>query len=97
MGFRYELRTPDGDDMGTFESSVSNWQPGEGFRDEGNVRYRITGVIPAALIEEFVDRRSMTDCGRSSRIRRRRSTFDQSFRVAPGSARHVQTWHVWHV
>jgi hypothetical protein len=56
MGFRYELRTRDGDDAGTFESSVSNWEPGDEFRGEGNVRYRITAVIPAVLIEEFVDR-----------------------------------------
>src|SRR5260221_11654776 len=55
MGFRYELRTPGGDDAGTFESSVSDWQAGDEFRGAGNVGYRITAVIPLPLIEEVVD------------------------------------------
>jgi hypothetical protein len=54
MGFKYELRTADGDDAGTFESSVSNWQPGDECRGAGNVN-RITAVIPLPLIEEFVE------------------------------------------
>jgi hypothetical protein len=55
MGFRYELRLPDGDDAGTFESTVSDWQVGDEFRGAGNVRYRISAVIPLPLVEEFVD------------------------------------------
>ena len=57
MGFKYELRTGDGDDAGTFESSISNWQPGDEFHGAGNVRYRITAVIPLRLIDEFVHKR----------------------------------------
>ena len=57
MGFKYELRTRDGDDVGTFESSVSNWRAGDEFRGAGNVKYRITAVIPLPLIEEFVEGR----------------------------------------
>jgi hypothetical protein len=34
---------------------VSNWQPGDEFRGPGNVKYRITAVIPLSLIEEFVE------------------------------------------
>jgi hypothetical protein len=56
MGFRYELRTKDGDDAGTFESTVCDWQAGDEFRRAGNRRYRITAVISPPLIEEFVDR-----------------------------------------
>jgi len=35
MGFKYELRTRDGDDGGTFESSVSNWRAGDEFAVPG--------------------------------------------------------------
>jgi hypothetical protein len=55
-GYRYELRTPDGDDAGTFESGFCNWRAGDEFRGAGNRRYRITAVIRLPLIEEFVDR-----------------------------------------
>jgi hypothetical protein len=43
-------------DAGTFESSVSNWQPGDEFRGAENRRYPITAVIPLLLVEEFVER-----------------------------------------
>jgi hypothetical protein len=67
MGFRYELRTPDGDDAGTFESSVCNWQVGDEFRGAGNVRYRITAVIPLPRMAEFVDR-PLYECWEVERI-----------------------------
>lgn len=28
MGFKYRLRTVDGDDAGTFETNLSDWWPG---------------------------------------------------------------------
>jgi hypothetical protein len=56
MGFTYQLLFPNGDDAGTFESSRSDWRPGDDFRGDGNVLYRIRAVIPLPLIEEFVDR-----------------------------------------
>ena len=56
MGFKFELRTADCGDAGTFETGICNWQPGDEFRGAGNVEYRITAVIPLPLIEEFVER-----------------------------------------
>ena len=29
MAFKFELRFPDGDDAGTLETAVPNWQPGD--------------------------------------------------------------------
>jgi hypothetical protein len=29
MGFKFELISPDGDNLGGFESAVPNWQPGD--------------------------------------------------------------------
>jgi hypothetical protein len=37
---------------GTFETGFCDWQAGDEFRGEGNVRYRITAVIPLPLIAE---------------------------------------------
>jgi hypothetical protein len=56
LGFRYELRFPDGDDAGTFESAVCNWQAGDEFRGDGNVLYRIRAVIGLPLIQEFIEK-----------------------------------------
>lgn len=53
--YRYELRSPDGDDLGTFETSESSWQVGDELRAEGNVRYRITAIVPRERMSEFVD------------------------------------------
>ena len=54
MGFRYELRYLDGDDAGTFESAVCDWQAGDEFRGDGNVLCRVRAVIPLPLVEEFI-------------------------------------------
>jgi len=53
--FRYELKTADGDDAGSFESSRCDWQAGDELRAAGNIRYRVTAVIPHELVAEFVD------------------------------------------
>jgi hypothetical protein len=55
MGFRYELRTPDGDDAGTFETGAADWQVGDVFRTEGNRQFRIRAMVPLERIEEFVE------------------------------------------
>ena len=55
MGFKFELKTVDGDDAGSFETAVPNWQTGDTLIAAGNVRYRVVWVIPAELVEEFVD------------------------------------------
>jgi hypothetical protein len=55
MGFPYTLRFADGDDAGTFESSRSDWQPGDEFRADGKVLYRIRAVIPLPLMDEFLE------------------------------------------
>jgi hypothetical protein len=69
MGFRYELKTRDGDDAdgGTFESSRCDWQPGEVFIGQRNTRWRIVSIVPLPLLEEFVDN-PRTDYGRSNRF-----------------------------
>jgi hypothetical protein len=56
MGFRYELRLADGDDAGTFETTVPDWQVDDVFRGEGNRQFRIRAIVPLERIEEFVDR-----------------------------------------
>ena len=53
--FKYELKFGDGDDAGTFESSRYDWQAGDELRAAGNIRYRVTAVIPHELVAEFVD------------------------------------------
>lgn len=55
MAIRYELRLADGDDAGTYETNLSDWQVGSEFIGHGNIHYRITAMIPLPLIEEFVD------------------------------------------
>jgi hypothetical protein len=56
MGFRYELRLTDGDDAGTFETGVADWQIGDVFIGQGNRKFRICAMVPLERIEEFVDR-----------------------------------------
>lgn len=55
MGFKFELKTVDGDDAGSFETAVPNWQTGDMLIASGNVRYRVVSVIPAEKVAEFVD------------------------------------------
>jgi hypothetical protein len=54
--FRYELKTTDGDDAGTFESSRCDWKAGDDLIASGNRHMRVTAVIPQELVAEFVDR-----------------------------------------
>lgn len=56
MGFKYELKTADGDEAGSFESTRCDWQAGDELIAAGNVRYRVTAVVPQELVAEFVDR-----------------------------------------
>lgn len=56
--FRYELKTADGDDAGTYESGRCDWQPGDVFIGHGNTRWRIKTVVPLERIGEFVDKPS---------------------------------------
>lgn len=35
---------------------VVTWQPGDELRAAGNVRYRVTAVIPIERVAEFIDR-----------------------------------------
>jgi hypothetical protein len=55
VGLRFALRLSDGTDAGEAEYG---YQPAAGdvIRIEGNVRMRVLAVVPAAVIEEFVDR-----------------------------------------
>jgi hypothetical protein len=55
MGFKLELVSPDGDNLGSIESNEGTWQPGDELRAHGNVRYRVTAVTPHERISEFVD------------------------------------------
>jgi len=54
--FRYELKLQDGDDAGTSESTRCDWQAGEELRAAGNVRYRVTAVVPIERVAEFIDK-----------------------------------------
>ena len=55
MGFSYELKYPDGGDAGTFETNLSDWAVGDTFRADGNRQLRITSIIPAELVAEFIE------------------------------------------
>lgn len=44
MGIKYRLRSVDGDDLGGFETNLSDWWPGMEFRASGNRLYRIEGI-----------------------------------------------------
>jgi hypothetical protein len=55
MAIRYGLRLADGGDAGTFETNLSDWQPGMELRGHGNVLYRITAIIPADVYDDFDD------------------------------------------
>jgi hypothetical protein len=55
VGFSYELRCHDGDDAGTFETNLSDWDVGDTFRADGNRHLRITAIIPAELVAEFIE------------------------------------------
>ena len=56
MAFKYELKFADGDDAGSFESTRCDWKAGDELRAAGNVRYRVTAVVPLELVAEFIDR-----------------------------------------
>jgi hypothetical protein len=45
----------DGEVFEHFETAESLWRSGDELRASGNVRYRITSVIPIELVEEFHD------------------------------------------
>ena len=55
MGFSYELKHRDGGDAGTFETNLSDWDVGDTFRADGNRHLRITAIIPAELVAEFIE------------------------------------------
>jgi hypothetical protein len=47
VGFRYQLRLSEGDDVGECEWGYHP-QAGDDIRADGNVRYRVRSVIPVA-------------------------------------------------
>ena len=53
---KYELKTPDGDDAGSFESQRCDWKPGDELIASGNRRMRVVAVVPLERIAEFHDR-----------------------------------------
>ena len=55
MGFKFELKTVAGDDPGSFETAVPNWQTGDTLIAAGKVRYRVASVISAEKVAEFID------------------------------------------
>jgi hypothetical protein len=57
--YRYELKTPDGDDAGTFTTSECRWQVGDEFIGQGNTHWRVTAVVSGERIGEFVDGRQV--------------------------------------
>ena len=55
MAFKFELVSSGGDTLGGFESAIPNWQAGDTLIAAGNVRYRVTAVIPVERFSELVD------------------------------------------
>jgi hypothetical protein len=55
VGFKFELRTVDGDDAGSFETAVQNWETGDTLIVGGNVEWRVLSVIPLQKVAEFTD------------------------------------------
>jgi hypothetical protein len=53
VGFKFELKTVDGDDAGSFETAVPNWQTGDTLIAAGNVHYRVAAVLLAGVPGEF--------------------------------------------
>ena len=70
MGFSYELKYRDGGDAGTFVTNLSDWAVGDTFRADGNRPMRITAIIPAELVGEFIEGpvRGVWDHPRSLRV-----------------------------
>jgi len=46
LGLTFELQTPEGNDIGTFETSVPEWRVGDKFLSSGNRSYQITAIVP---------------------------------------------------
>jgi hypothetical protein len=55
LGFKFELKTVDGDDAGSFETAAPNWQTGDTLIASGNARFRVVSAVPAEKVAEFVD------------------------------------------
>jgi hypothetical protein len=55
VGLRHELWSPDGSDVGIFETNRTDWSVGDEFIVDGNRLYRIMDMIPRPLVDEFVD------------------------------------------
>ena len=43
-------------ESGSYETGRCDWQTGDELRAAGNVRYRVTAVIPEDLVAEFIDK-----------------------------------------
>jgi hypothetical protein len=44
VGTKHRLRSPAGEDLGTFETNLQDWWPGMEVRGHGNRRYRIEAI-----------------------------------------------------
>jgi hypothetical protein len=44
MGFRFELKFPEGDDAGTFATQLTNWKPSEEIIGHGTRHFRIVAI-----------------------------------------------------
>jgi len=67
VGFKFELKTVDGDDAGSFETAVPNWQTGDTLIAAGNVRYRVVSVIPVTCLPSSSTGQSSPGSSRSTR------------------------------
>ncbi len=54
MKFKFELISPDGQNVGSFESTVLSWRPGDTVIASGNIAYKVVNVIRLKRIAEFV-------------------------------------------
>ena len=54
-GYKFQLVSPDGDNLGSIETSDLSLEPGDELLSSWNLPYRIVSVIPLERIAEFVD------------------------------------------
>jgi hypothetical protein len=55
MGFRFELVSPAGASVGSFETAVPDWNTGDIVFISPQEQYRVISVVPLTQIAEFVD------------------------------------------
>ena len=53
-GFHYKLHTPEGEELGDFNTIVPNWSVGETFTTGDGRRFRIWKMMPVDDVEDSI-------------------------------------------